>query len=325
MARKISLLFVLFIACYMAAHYYIRYKNTVTDDVTKLGRLANCQPNDARAIKIEQATDGKMQALLFERTDKPAPGIPAVAAMEHWSWVMRSPESGVADPTAIRRIASTLCELYDPVPVRAEEFRPETSPRRLARRVEFTFERGPVAVVEFGADLDRSTVIHYQGPEGDKMVRIPDRFLEVVSLPLADFKNMRVMRLETDNIQQATLTIDGKERFSLERAGADWNVLSQGKTVGSGSEEAVKFLNRISTLRGIGVLAEDFTEEKCAQLKPRAVVKVLDLTGREETVRFLYGKAGGDITACSSLGTQEFKVHHDMLPFLDVSLKSIKK
>ncbi|MGZ3651311.1 MAG: DUF4340 domain-containing protein [Bdellovibrionota bacterium] len=323
MARKILLLVVLFIACYMAAHFYIRYKNTVTDDVTKIGRLANCQPSDARTIKIEQFSDGKKQELFFERTDHPAAGIPAVAAMERWSWVMKAPSRGVADPTAIRRIASTLCELYDPTPVRPEEFRAELATRRLARRVEFTMDSGAASSVEFGADQDRSTVIHYKGPEGDKMVRIPDRFLEVVSLPVAEFKNMRLMRLETDNIQKAELTIDGKERFTLERSGADWNVKLNGGLIGAGSEEAAKFLNRLSTLRGIRVMAEDFSAEKCAALKARAVVKAIDLMGQEEKVRFEYGKTGGSLTACSSLGAQEFEVHHDMLPFLDVPLKSV--
>ena len=322
MARKIFTVVALFVVCYMAAHFYIRYKNTVTDDVSKIGRLVECQPNDARTITIWRNIEGRMEELRFERLDQPEPGLPAVTAVARWDWAMRAPSNGVADPTTMRRIASTLCELYDPVPVRAEEFHPEILTRRLARRVVVSLDGGRTATVEFGALADRSTVIRFSGIGPPRLVRITDRFLEVVSLPAGDYKNLRVMRLETDNIQSAKLTIDGKERFSLERAGADWKVLLRGKAVGDGSEEAMKFLNRISTLRGIGVEAEGFPPEKCAALKAYAVVSALGIAGRQETLRFDFGPKG-DIMACSSLGAQEFRVHHDMAQFLDVPLKRV--
>jgi len=322
MARKILGLVFLFVVCYLGMHFYIRHKNTITDDVTKIGRLAECQPNDARVVTIQQNTDGKPLELRFERIDRPLPGVPAVAAVERWIWVMRTPVSGVADPAAVRRIISTLCELYDPQPVRAADFEPETATRRLARKVEVTFENGKTSTVEFGKLVSRSTVIRYGGPEGDRAVRIPDSFLEVVSLPPGEYKNLRVMRLEADSIQQAVLSVDGRDRFTLERAGADWKVLQGGKVLGGGSNEASKFLNRVSTLRAIGVVSEDYPEERCARLAPKVRVSLFDISGRQEVVRYAYGPAG-DVLACSSLGAQEFKIHRDMIPYLEISAQSL--
>ena len=45
--------------------------------------------------------------------------------------------------------------------------------------------------------------------------------------------------------------------------------------------------------------------------------------GQEEEARFAYGPKG-DVTACSSLGTQKFRVHRDLIPFLDVPLKAVR-
>lgn len=322
MARKLFGIVGIFLAFYLAAHFYIRWKNTVTDDVTKIGRLVECQPNDAHAIAITQAVDGRSEDLLFERVDQPEPGVPALMAAARWEWRMKAPTAGVADPSILRRVASTLCELYDPIPVRAEDYGVETSPRRLARKVEVTLADNKKVSVEFGALVDRATVIRYRGFGKERTVRIPDRFLETVSLSPQDFRNMRVMRTEADNVQRMQLSLDGKERFTIERAGADWKVLLGGKEKGDGSEAAEKFLNRISTLRAIGLESENFSGKDCAALKFRASVAVLDIVGHEEQVRFDYGPAG-NLIACSTQGTQKFRVHRDLLPFLDVSLKSV--
>ena len=70
MIRKSLGLLGLFIAFYLGAHYYIRWKNTVTDDVTKIGRLVECQPNDARELTLHQVTSGKAEELSFRRADE---------------------------------------------------------------------------------------------------------------------------------------------------------------------------------------------------------------------------------------------------------------
>jgi hypothetical protein len=326
MARKLILLIALFVAFYLAAHLYIRRRNTVTDDVTKIFRLVECQPNDVKSLTIQQNNEGKAQEIHFERLDKPEPGIPAVTAVSRWEWKLASPPGGEADPVLVRRIASTICELYEPIPVRDEFFGLKSATRRLARKVTAALSgenTDRYISFEFGAMNDRSTVVHFDdGAHGVRAYKIPDRFLQVTSLPPEEFRNLRVMRLDADNVQQATLTVDGKERFTLERAGADWKVLLGGKEKGDGAEEAGRFLNRISTLRALEVLDVAYGPKACESAKAKAVLRVHGIAGREETLRFDYGR-GGDISACSSLGTQKFRVHRDLLKYLDIPLRNV--
>jgi len=327
MVRKIITLVVLFVVFYMSAHYYIRWKNTVTDDVTKISRLVECHPNDLRALRIQQRTEeGKPEELSFERVDQPQPGVPAVTAAERWEWKYVKPFPGEAEPVLIRRIASTICELYDPISLRDEDMKPDTMSHRHAERLEATLatKSGPQNYIfEFGAvSPDHSNVIRFTGPGGTRVLRIPDHFLQAASLTPEAYRNLRVMRLEADNVERAELKIDGKERFTLERAGADWKVLLGGKEKGEGSEEASRFINRVSTLRAIGVDSPEYSPKDCESSPAKAVLNMHGVAGREEILRFNYGKAG-DVAACSSARTMKFRVHHDLLQFLDIPMKSV--
>mgnify|MGYP003349266913 FL=1 len=95
---------------------------------------------------------------------------------------------------------------------------------------------------------------------------------QMVSLPNEAYRNLKVLRMEADNVQRAKLSIEGKERFTLERAGSDWKVFSGGRALGDGSEEAGRFLNRMTTLRGIGIAAEGQTSRDCDGMRARAKI-----------------------------------------------------
>ncbi len=326
MAKKIIGLALIFIGFYLGAHFYIRWKNTVTDDVTKVSRMVDCQPNELRALTIEQSAEGKTERLHFDRVDQAPPGMPAATALARWEWKYSAPLGGEADPVLVRRIASTICELYDPIPMKAEDFHPETSPDRLVRRLEAKLvsdgkERN--LSFEFGALADRSTVVRYRGEAGpERTFKIPDRFSQVASVAPDTFRNLRVMKIEADNVQRATLQIDGKERFTLERAGAEWKVLVAGKEKGDGAEEADRFVNRISTLRALGVESPAYTADDCRAARAKAVFSVHAIGGREEVLRFNYDRAG-DVAGCSTLGTQKFRVHRDLVKYLDVPVRKV--
>lgn len=326
MAKKILAIVFLFVAFYMGAHFYIRWKNTVTDDVTKISRMVECQPNDLRSLVIQQAVEGKTEELRLERVDQPETGVPAVTAMARWEWRFTQPVTGEADPTLVRRIASTICELYDPIPVRPDDFHPEVSPNRLARRVEAKLVaegKEQTVAFEFGVLADRNTVIRYHDGSGkERTYKIPDRFLQVASVPPEGLRNLRVMKIEADNVQQATLKIDGKERFTLERAGADWKVLQAGKEKGEGSEEAERFVNRLSTLRALDVESPAYSSSDCLAAKAKVVFSVHAIGGREETLRFDYGR-GGDVAGCSTLGSQKFRVHRDLVKYLEIPVGKV--
>jgi hypothetical protein len=305
----------------MGAHYYIRWRNTVTDDVTKLGRIVECQANDVRAIRINGVIEGKPQELAFERLDHPIPGIPPAADLEQWQWKMSSPLAGVADPALIRRIASALCELYDPIPVRSSDFRLGPEEKKLEATLATSVGEAKVHF-EFGVLSRPSTVIRYFGFGQERTVRIPDLFLETISLPIEKYRNKKVLNLDADNIQRATLKVEGKERFTLERAGGDWKVFQNGKEKGAGNAEAGKFVNRISTLEAIEIVAEGFYAPECNSLKANALVQVQDVLGKVSEIRFAYSP-NSDLTACSTRGSQKFRIHRDFLPYLDISTKNV--
>lgn len=307
-------LLVIFVCAYLGAHFWIRSKNTVHDDVTKVGRLVECEPNSIRNVEITNPGGDKM---VFERVDQAAPGTPAAMAYSQADWRYRAPLVGEADATLVRRVVSSACEIWDPVLVRAS-----TTPEAL-RKVVLGLEGGKTISLELGAaGADRLVPVRSVEQGGEvRTAKIPDLLLQAVSRPAMEFRSRMVVRMDADNVQQATLKIDGKERFTLERTGADWTVLAGGKKLGEGNG-ASKFVNRIATLRALDVLEPDYGAKDCRNLKAKAELDLRGIAGREETVIFDYGR-GGDIAACSTARNMKFRVHRDLVKYLDVSAKSL--
>lgn len=316
------------IATYLGAHYWIRAKNTVHDDVTKVTSLVSCDPNDVRAISITQVLNGKNEELEFERVDKIVPGVPTASAYAQADWRYLKPSQGEADATLLRRIASTVCELYDPIMLKEAG---TNMPRAADVRAAETLR---VALKE--KDGERKLEFSFGSPGTDRLVdvvlkndgrvkgaaKIPVQLLQAASLPSEQYQSLRVMRIEADNVQTATLRIDGRERFTLERLGADWKVLENGKDKGPASEEANRFVNRLATLKAVGILEPSYGVDLCRRGKTKAIFEVRGVAGREEAVHFDYGK-GGDIAACSTARTMKFRVHRDLLKYLEVPAKAL--
>jgi hypothetical protein len=319
-------LLLIFAAAYLGAHYFIRWRNTVNDDVTKISRLVGCHANELRELSIQQGGGGVTETLRFTRADKPDPALPPATALLRWEWSYQQPLTGEAEPVLLRRIAYTICELYDPIPLREGDMRPDTRTFLHAERLEAVLatDKGPEKIsFEFGAvAADHTGVVRFHGPGGERVFRIPANLQVAASQPPAKYRNLRVMRLEADNVERAVLKIGGAERFTLERAGADWAVLLGGKKKGTGSEEAGKFVNRISTLQALAVEDPDFSPESCETMPAKAVLELSGVAGREERLRFYYGQ-GPDLVACSSVRRAKFRVHQDLLQFLDIPLKAV--
>jgi hypothetical protein len=322
-----SALFVVLIVTYLGAHYWIRWKNTVHDDVTKVSSLVDCEPNDVKAIAITQQADGKTEELEFERLDQPVPGTPTAVSYAQADWRYLKPSRGEADATLLRRISSTVCELYDPV-LLAHDDAGNLAPAE-SRSARF------LKILLKGKAGERKLSFRFSAPGADRMVtvsaeldgvtraaKIPPQLLQAASLSPEQYQSLQVMRTDADNIQTATLRIDGKERFTLERLGADWKLLEQGKDKGPASEEANRFVNRLSTLKALGVMEPSYGADRCRASAARAVFDVRGVAGREESVRFDYGR-GGEIAVCSTARTMKFRVHRDLLKYLDVSAKSL--
>jgi hypothetical protein len=325
--KIVGILLTVLVMSYLGAHYWIRWKNTVHDDVTKLSRLVECEPNEVRSITITQAAAGKQEELAFARVDQPQPGVPPAISFAEGEWRYLRPRQGEGDATLLRRIASTLCELYDPIPLRESEMAAaESNPERRAVKLSVVLagKKGEETVsIDFGSvSADRMNTVRLGTKDGNRVVKIPNRFLHSASLSPDLFLGLQVMKNSGDNIQLATLKVDGKERFTLERAGADWKLVVNGKDNGAASEEANRFVNRLATLKALDVLEPAYEPERCRSMNAKAVVEMRGVAGREEALRFDYGR-GGDIAACSTLRRSKFRVHRDLLKYLDVPARAL--
>lgn len=320
MARKIFTILAIFIAFYMAGHYWIRWRNTVTDDVTKVSKLVDCEPNQVRALSIESKPD----RLEFGRVDVPAAGTPEPIQLLNAEWKITAPLKGEADAAMMSRLASVLCETFDPIPVREKDWVAGSGD---VKGLSFTVADGAGKgshIFEFGSQTtDQMVFLKYTAPSGSaRFVKLPNKLLQIVSLKPAQYLNMRVMRMQTDNISRLDVLTKGKEIFSLERESEGWKVLAKGKNLGAGSPEADKYVNRVATLRAIKVESEALNPANCEPGTNKFTLKFSGVAGKAETIYFQYGKVG-PVTACSTAREALFTIHRDMIPYLETPLEKI--
>lgn len=318
MLRKVLTLLAIFVVFYLGAHFYIRWKNRVEVDTIKTSKLIDCEPNQVRTIRIQQSANGKDESMVFARADEPQAGVPPAAQLARAIWQLDNEKKAEADASLLNRIASQLCEIYDPIPQRAEDFKP-VNPEFRGRKVELNLGangKSDVHSIEFGTvGPDRQNVVRYLSAKGERVVKISPQLLELVSLAPNKYVSSRVLRMKADDIQQITAVIDGKERFSLERNGADWRLTVNGKEA-KGHEDPVHYVNRLSTLLAMEVKPGKASD--CTAKPHKVSLQLLGLGGRKETAAFDYGKSGM-IAACDSARDAAFAVHRDMLKYLDLT------
>lgn len=329
MLRKSLILLLIFITVYLAAHFYIRGKNRATLDSVKVSKLIDCEQNQVRSIRVSQKNkSGKETILSFERTDQPAAGLPVAAQLAGAEWAYKSPLSGEADASILNRIAAKICEQYEPIPIRAEDVGEPTASgdKSFAIKLEFQLTGdAQTRALRFGAIAsDRQSMAEYTENNKSRFVKIAPELFNITSLPPADFLNLRVMKMNLDNIQRAAFFFDGKEKFILERAGADWTILSDSKFRGAASENAIKYVNRIGTLRAVGILSSEYTREQCAAGKHAIRVELSGVGERSEILQFDVVKNKEKyLSACSTERKALFRVHQDLLNYLLVPMKEL--
>jgi hypothetical protein len=320
MSRKILTLVVLFFVCYMSAHYWLRWKNQNSYDSVKLSKLVDCDPNSVRSLKIVQRENDKEEELIFERKDVPEPGVPAAALLARAEWMQTAPVPSEGDTLKLNHLASMVCEIYDPIPLRASEMKMSFTKERRAVRLEAGVETSPqrlaTSVFEFGmVTADRLNLVQFSG-EKTRTVKIPTQLLKLSSLPPAQFKNYRVARLSADNIEHATVRMDGKDRFVLERDGPGWRITAGAKKSVSASVEADRYVNRIATLLALKADFAPTGGPDCEKGNHKVAVELYAVGGRTEILGFDYGKKG-EVSACSSARSAYFKIHRDMVAYLE--------
>jgi hypothetical protein len=314
MGRKLLVLVLVFAAFYMGAHYYIRWRNTVTDDVSKISRLVECDPNEMKGLKIT-AADGSEYS--FTRADQPRAGLSPAAQLSFSEWQYDNPIKGEADASLMIRLATMFCEIYDPIPTDDAQFKAgATTAEKIFLRLEGGKAPGEHSL-QFGPiSGDRLNVVKYQGPGVERVVKIQPKILTLASLKPKDYLNTKVMRMSADNVMVATIFENQKEKFTLERQDDGWRVLRGGKLLGPGNEEAGKYINRLTTLKALRVNEEGLSPTACEAGSARMHVQLAGVGDRAETLYFQYQKKG-DVAACNSAREALFVVHRDIIPYLE--------
>lgn len=319
MPRKIFTLILVFAGFYMAGHYWIRWRNRVADDTTKTNRLVECDPNQVTRIRITQGTEN----LSFNRVDNKQEGMPANAQLARSEWRFSGEEGKEADAPALARVASMFCQIYDPVPMRSANAAPAAGSGRADSIFIETSEKGEARQYELRyltETQDKMILVEYQG----KAYKIMKELFLAASLPPGAFVNYRVARMTPDSIQAASFIIDGRERFTLEREGSDWRVLSAGKVMGKGSDEAGRFVNRISTLLALEVKDAQISAEQCEKGAHKVRVELTGLANRRETIYFdNKAPAKGRLSACSTARPSLFMVHADLMKYFNQPVKKL--
>jgi hypothetical protein len=319
MLRKLFTLLVIFIVFYLGAHFYLRWKNRVEVDTIKTTKLIDCEPNQVRGIRVQQGESGKDEVLKFTRVDTPEAGVPPAEQLARAIWRSDTGNGAEADVSVLNHLASLACEIYDPIPKRAGDFKSEEKPSWRARSIEFTLgagEKSEAHTVEFGpVGSDRQNLIRYRSAGTQQVAEISPQLLELASQPPQKFLSSRVLRMTADDIQTVAASYGGKEKFTLERVGSDWRMLVKGKA-SKGREDPDRFVNRLATLRALTVRPGQ--AENCGKGPSKVEFRLRGLGGKEELVAFDYGKSGS-VTACSSARDALFGVHRDMLKYLDLT------
>jgi hypothetical protein len=325
MAKKIAIILLVFVCFYLGAHFYIRWKNKASDDVSKATQLVACDPNEVRTIKIFRKDD---KELSFTRADQAAAGVPPAAQLAAAEWKYESPLVGEADAAVMIHFASMFCEIYDPAPVRDEEFTPGAG---AADRIVFGLGEKGEHTLRFGkAAEERMVVTRYEGNGSSRTVKMQPKIMQLASQEPGAYLNMRVMRMAADNINLATVYHGTKEIFTLERQGDGWRLMASGKEIGPGSEEAQKFVNRLSTLKALKVDSEALSPTNCERAQSKISVEFSGVGGRKEALFFQYKpeaknkKNPAIVTVCNTARDALFTVHRDLIPYIELSAGQLK-
>lgn len=318
--KKILIFLVVAITLYMGLHYWLRHKRTITDDVTKLGRLVDCDPNSISGFQINRTKE----SVTYERKDETAPGTPTTLSLENSEWYASGFVKGEADSSLFSRLATMVCETYDPLPVKDSDFQPLPNGEKAS--IAFTeIKEGKKLnhLIGFGAQSsDRMTLIQYVSASGSvSTYKIPTKLYQLVAQPAKATLNRRVARVKSDNIMKVVVK-KKKGLFHLERNDSGWTVLEGKKTLGTSPAEADKFINRITTLLAIDISADGLSPQYCEPKSADYEVNLSGVTGQGESVFFTVGKTG-PLKACSSARNTLFFVHRDFLKFLQVTGASL--
>lgn len=321
MIKKIAFLIVLFLAAYLGAHFYIRESKKIKTDTAILTRLLDCEPNNVKRIKLYNSQGHE---IAFDRVDDLVNGMPSTAQFGMAEWDISMPDMGEGDTQAINRVASTTCESFNPVPINKSSWKGKASNEGITSYIELGFikdEHEKRARLSFGESYPDKTVdIELKVDEREpEYFRISSKLFNLINEEEKNWKNFKITRMPNDSIQVVSVFLKNQEKFTLEREGISWRKKIGSIDKGLVSEEANKYVNRISTLRALDIKNPNLGKANCESKAKDFKIIFRGLNNNSEII--VINKSKNHLFACSSARDSEFIVHGDMLKYLPTSIK----
>ncbi|NUM88483.1 MAG: hypothetical protein HUU37_04690 [Bdellovibrionales bacterium] len=317
--KKISALVVIFFVA-AAGGYFFKVLRAPKPAAPVDNRLVACDPARVRTIRMERSEKGGAEKIVALRRADSAPGRAFEARVfDQMEWELTEPTLSEADVSLASRLASSFCETTDQVAVTEGSSGDAVPVNRIV--VEEETEHGMKwHELSFAGRLEGRQVRVWVGsPAENRQYRVLPRVAGLIDAPAAAYLNRKVARTLPNNVMRAVLEKGGREVFSLDRSGADWQVISGGGKPAVGSGEAEKFVNRLANLAALDVLPGGDVPgcEKSAAYR----LTFLGVGGRKEVLSFgapgnLRGRRA--LLACSSLRKSAFLVHPDLIQYIDV-------
>lgn len=295
-----------------------------------------CRAKEVREVKIRvaHAESGETDtSARIVRMDSPDPDLPEAVTSSAAVWEVVEPQLGEADALFMQRITGGLCYLPTARRIKNPDFRALGLDRPQA---EVTFHlpgtKTPDWNFQFGAPLPERRVAMRiaRGNEPALTYSVPENFFRLLTSPTERLRNRRVLRMPLDRIDAVKVRAEGKERFVIERAGADWRLLRDGAEVRVSSDSLVKFVNRLGTLRALDVVEKEVAPDDCRQIADAVEVEFEAMNKKTETLYFgrpadPSGEKRERMLACGTERKSLFGVHRDLWRYLNVDVAVFKQ
>jgi hypothetical protein len=271
-------------------------------------KLLECDAAKVRRIELNRD-----ESLVFERTDQESERAFQAHVLDLIQWQMRAPAAHEADVARVSKIASLACETYSPEPESKAE----------AQGVAFD---GPSVFLSYG-DSGQKFELHFAKKiesrkafvrtGNGRVYRLSENFYHLLTAPTEAFENRRVSRISPSNVMSLKTWRGKQPLVELERTGEGWILKNGNRTLGSGSIEATKYVNRAANLLALKIYSGDSPCGKPAQFR----VHVVGISDRQEEWKFIPAKEG--FLVCNSQRSDVYVVHKDIAKYLNVPAKKL--
>ena len=296
-----------------------------------------CDPNQIREFKLTRFfAQEEREEIIFKRTDPERVGSSETAQRIRTQWSIAQPNYGEAETSMAQRIVSSVCDMPRAVRIKSPNF---TKLGLVDPLIEVSFtipsEEEEYFVnwrYSFGKELPGKKMSMMFSADNVRTMAftVPRNLKRFLSPPSKSFRNRRVMQMPLDTVDFMRVSMEGKERFTLERAGSEWKIIVNQEEMGTANKTASQFVNRLGTLRAMDILDSNLDSDKCGRLNHIFAIDVEGVGNRKERILFakpkeLVGRKRIRILACSSRRTTLFGVHSDMWNYLAVDVNSLKR